>query len=118
MKHRSSDAMLAALTRDRPEDVAWNTPAGGMFLWARLPADMSAVDLLPKEVAFVPGAAFHAGNGDPRTLRLSFVTASVAQIYIGIATLAAAIREMRKSAHPAMSHNESHDHETANLQTS
>jgi 2-aminoadipate transaminase len=25
-------------------------------------------------VAFVPGAAFYADHGDPRTLRLSFVT--------------------------------------------
>ena len=92
------DAMLAALTREmRGLDVQWNTPVGGMFLWARLPEGMSAVDLLPKAVdkgvAFVPGAAFYADNADPRTLRLSFVTASVEQINIGIAALAAAIRE-------------------------
>ena len=32
------DAMLAALQREmRGLDVTWNTPAGGMFLWARLP---------------------------------------------------------------------------------
>jgi 2-aminoadipate transaminase len=44
-------------------------------------------------VAFVPGAAFYADQADPRTLRLSFVTASVEQIHIGIAALARAIRE-------------------------
>ncbi len=94
------DAMLAALAQEMAGlDVQWNTPDGGMFLWARLPAGMSAVELLPKavekNVAFVPGAAFYADNADPRTLRLSFVTASVEQINTGIAALAAAIRESR-----------------------
>jgi 2-aminoadipate transaminase len=91
------DAMLAAMQRDMPEGVQWNKPDGGMFLWVRLPEGMNAVDLLPhaveKNVAFVPGAAFYADHGDPRTLRLSFVTASVSQIDTGIAALARAIRE-------------------------
>jgi 2-aminoadipate transaminase len=92
------DAMLAALADQmRGLDVQWNTPDGGMFLWARLPEGMSAIELLPKAVdkgvAFVPGAAFYADDADPRTLRLSFVTASVEQIKIGTAALAAAIRE-------------------------
>lgn len=118
---RQRDAMLAALTREfgtagpsqgdeRPLggqrsvganqphlDVVWNTPVGGMFLWARLPEGVNAVELLPravgKGVAFVPGAAFYADHADTRTLRLSFVTASVEQINTGIAALAAAIRE-------------------------
>jgi 2-aminoadipate transaminase len=91
------DAMLAAMQRNMPEGVEWNTPAGGMFLWVRLPAGMNAIDLLPKaverNVAFVPGWAFYAGEADVRTLRLSFVTPSVEQIAIGIAALAATIRE-------------------------
>jgi 2-aminoadipate transaminase len=92
------DAMLAALTREMAGlDMTWNTPVGGMFLWARLPEGMNAVELLPKAVdkgvAFVPGAAFYADNADTRTLRLSFVTASVVQINTGIAALASAIRE-------------------------
>ena len=95
------DAMLAAMQREMPADVHWNTPTGGMFLWVRLPHGMSAVDLLPraveKNVAFVPGAAFYADKPDPRTLRLSFVTASIDQINTGVAALAAAIRESRPS---------------------
>jgi 2-aminoadipate transaminase len=96
------DAMLAALKREMPEDVSWNTPDGGMFLWARLPEGMSAVELLPravdKNVAFVPGAAFYADKADARTLRLSFVTASIEQINTGVAALAAAIRESRPAS--------------------
>ena len=91
------DAMLAALEREMAGlQVEWNRPAGGMFLWVRLPEGLSAIDLLPeavdRNVAFVPGAAFYADQADPRTLRLSFVTASAQQIDIGIAALAAAIR--------------------------
>ena len=92
------DAMLAALAREMAGlDVSWNKPAGGMFLWARLPEGVDAVKLLPKavekNVAFVPGAAFYADHADVRSMRLSFVTASVEQINTGMAALAAAIRE-------------------------
>ena len=99
------DAMLAALAREMPtldeadadHRVAWNTPEGGMFLWLRLPRGMDAVELLPRAVdngvAFVPGLAFFADHPDPRCLRLSFVTASVAEIDRGIAALARAVRE-------------------------
>ena len=77
--------------------MTWNKPEGGMFLWARLPKGMNAVELLPKAVdkgvAFVPGLAFFADNADPRSLRLSFVTPSVPEIERGVAALAAAVRE-------------------------
>jgi 2-aminoadipate transaminase len=90
-------AMLAALKREMPAGVEWNSPVGGMFLWVRLPQGMDAVALLPKAVdkgvAFVPGAPFFAGHAEARSLRLSFVTASVSEIDTGIAALAACIRE-------------------------
>ena len=100
------DAMLAALEREfgSPDTAAaqvqWNRPAGGMFLWLRLPPGMDATTLLAlaveRNVAFVPGAAFYAGEADSRTLRLSFVTASSAQIDAGIAALADAVRTLRQ----------------------
>jgi 2-aminoadipate transaminase len=93
------DAMLAALAKDMPSDVSWNAPDGGMFLWARLPEGMNAQELLPlavdKGVAFVPGAAFYNDHGDPRTMRLSFVTPNEDEIRTGVAALAAAIAEFR-----------------------
>ncbi|MFN3493369.1 MAG: PLP-dependent aminotransferase family protein [Hydrogenophaga sp.] len=93
-------AMLEALEREMTGlGVQWNSPDGGMFLWVKLPEGMDAVALLPKAVdkgvAFVPGAAFYASEADPRTLRLSFVTASEAQIRTGVAALAQAIREQQ-----------------------
>ena len=92
------DAMLAALdTHLAGSGVTWNTPDGGMFLWLKLPSDMNAVELLPKaverNVAFVPGAAFYSNAPQLDTLRLSFVTASVDQINIGIEALAVTLRE-------------------------
>ena len=100
------DAMLEALAQHFPDaqsqpdqSLTWNTPAGGMFLWARLPKGMKAVDLLPlavdKGVAFVPGAPFYADHGDERSLRLSFVTPSVEEIHRGVAALASAIRQQQ-----------------------
>ncbi|WP_180683109.1 PLP-dependent aminotransferase family protein [Tepidicella baoligensis] len=92
------DAMLQALDQEMQGlGVTWNRPDGGMFLWARLPEGMNAIELLPhavdKGVAFVPGAAFYADHADPRTLRLSFVTASTGQMHTGVAALAQAVRE-------------------------
>ncbi|CAG0906916.1 unnamed protein product [Darwinula stevensoni] len=94
-------AMLNALQCEMTEFVAqgmaWNKPAGGMFLWLRLPPGMDAQNLLPKaiakNVAFVPGAAFYANQPDVRTMRLSFVTVDEEKIAQGIALLAQAIRE-------------------------
>ncbi|SEB26261.1 PLP-dependent aminotransferase family protein [Variovorax sp. YR216] len=95
---RQRDVMLAALTREMNGlQVTFNKPNGGMFLWLRLPPGVDAVALLPKAVergvAFVPGLPFYAGEGDARTLRLSFVTASDEEIDTAIAALADAIRE-------------------------
>jgi len=108
------DAMLAALAQhflalpDGPDhSMTWNAPAGGMFLWARLPIGMSAQDLLPyavdQGVAFVPGAPFYADHGDARTLRLSFVTPSAQEIHRGVAALAMAVRHYASDARQAHS---------------
>jgi len=90
-------AMLAALEANLAgTGIEWNTPDGGMFLWVKLPQGMNAVDLLPqaveRNVAYVPGAAFYSGQAQHNTLRLSFVTASVAQINEGIAALAQVLK--------------------------
>jgi len=92
------DAMVNALQRDmKGLDVEFNVPKGGMFLWLRMPEGIDSTPLLAqaveRNVAFVPGAPFYAGEPDTRTLRLSFVTATVEQIDTAIAALAATVRE-------------------------
>ena len=88
------DAMAAALKQHMPAGVHWQAPAGGMFFWLTLPAHLDATALLPRAVeggmAYVPGATFFPGRPEhhANTLRLSFVTATPAQIDAAVATLA------------------------------
>lgn len=92
------ETMLDALAQEMHGlDLHWNRPAGGMFLWARLPTGMNATDLLPHAVAngvaYVPGAAFYADTPEPETLRLSFVSCTPSHIRAGVAALARTVRE-------------------------
>ncbi len=94
---RRRDALLGGLEGALPAGSTFNRPAGGMFVWARLPAGWDASTLLVAalrhDVAFVPGAPFFAVEPDPRTLRLSFTTHRPAQIVEGLARLQAAVAE-------------------------
>ena len=85
------DAMQAALRTHLPAGCRWQSPIGGMFFWVELPAHLDATALLPLAVqagmAYVPGAPFFPQGGHANTLRLSFVTASPAQIEAGVAAL-------------------------------
>ncbi|MFF3678944.1 PLP-dependent aminotransferase family protein [Streptomyces sp. NPDC002120] len=91
------DALHDALSRTLPADCEWNLPAGGMFIWARLPEGHDATALLKTAVthgvAFVPGAPFHPNTPDPRTLRLSFTTHTPPEIREGAARLGRALTE-------------------------
>lgn len=89
------DALLAGLPGALPEGSTWNRPAGGMFVWARLPEGWDATALLraaiEQGVAFVPGAPFHPGpDPDQRTLRFSFVTHTPDEVAEGLRRLGAA----------------------------
>ncbi len=96
------DAMAAALAAHLPAGTTWQTPSGGMFFWLRLPEGFDAMALLDKAVdagvAFVPGAPFFATDPDPRTMRLSFVTLSEAQIREAVAILGRVLAEARATA--------------------
>ncbi|MFE4254494.1 PLP-dependent aminotransferase family protein [Streptomyces sp. NPDC056910] len=90
------DAMLAALPDALPDGAEWSRPQGGMFLWARLPQGADATALLrtaiSHDVAYVPGAPFYAGEPDPATLRLCFVSETPEVIRKGLGRLGAALR--------------------------
>jgi DNA-binding transcriptional MocR family regulator len=82
------DAMLNALERHAPPGLLWKKPDGGMFIWLELPDHLDAGTLLQQalrqDVAFVPGAAFHADGSGHNTMRLSFSLCDEAQIEVGI----------------------------------
>jgi DNA-binding transcriptional MocR family regulator len=89
------DALLAALEHELPAGSTWTRPDGGLFIWITLPAGHDADAVLPRAVergvAFVPGRYFFAGEPVRQTLRVSFATASPAELEEGAARLAAAI---------------------------
>ncbi len=91
------DAMAAALEQHLPAGCEWQSPAGGMFFWIRLPEGFDAMALLPLAVeagiAYVPGAAFYAHKPDSRSLRLSFVTLTPDLITEGVAILGRVLHE-------------------------
>ena len=86
--------MLAALPQVLPGGARWTRPAGGMLVWAELPAAFDALALLrvavEEGVAFVPGAEFFADAEGPSTMRLSFATLAPDQIVEALRRLRAA----------------------------
>ncbi|MDH6568619.1 2-aminoadipate transaminase [Streptomyces sp. SAI-117] len=90
------NAMLAGLAEALPEGSTWTRPEGGMFLWARLPSSYDTTALLPqvvrRDVAYVPGAPFYAGEPDRSTLRLCFVTQTPSEIAEGLRRLGEGLR--------------------------
>jgi 2-aminoadipate transaminase len=95
--HERRDTMLAELERSMPPGTRWTRPDGGMFLWVTLLERLNASDLLARaierQVAFVPGADFHANGGGQNTMRLNFSHPTPEQIQAGIRRLAEAIAE-------------------------
>ena len=84
--------MLEALKKYMPRGVKWSSPEGGLFLWVKLPKNMSANELFPKaienKVAYVVGTAFHCNGKGQCTMRLNFSFPSEQQIDEGIQRLA------------------------------
>lgn len=69
------DALVSAIRRQLPE-VGLTVPAGGWFLWLRLPEPATAADLLPHAeahgVSYLPGTHFFVTDAGHAHLRLSF----------------------------------------------
>ncbi len=88
-KRRS--AILAALERHMPPGVRWTKPQGGLFIWAVLPKQLDAAEILrdaiEELVAFVPGSAFYDDGTGENTMRLNFSNATEEKIEEGIARL-------------------------------
>lgn len=91
---RKCDALCDALRETLGDAIAFHSPQGGMFVWARLAAVKTSA-LLPHAIAekvlFVPGTAFFAEQADEASLRLSFAAPAIAAIEEGVARLARAM---------------------------
>jgi len=97
------DAMLAACEKylSSMPGVSWLRPAGGLYVWLRLPESVDAGPdgtlierALAEGVLYVPGQYFYPSAGVPaqrNTIRLSFGVQSRENITRGIEALARAI---------------------------
>ena len=72
-------------------ELEYQKPAGGMFLWCRLPPNIKAAGLAAKcldsGVAVVPGNAFYSDGEGPECIRLNFSNQRPDKIITGIKIL-------------------------------
>ncbi len=89
--HERRDIMLEAMEQHFPKGVTWTHPQGGLFLWATMPPELNAVEVLKtaieQKVAFVPGGSFFARGGGESSMRLNFSNATPEKLRIGIERL-------------------------------
>ena len=95
------DLTLSSLHESLNDLCVWSNPAGGLFVWVRMPEDVDRARLqaLASErgVAYLPGSVFHHSARDVPYLRLAFGHLSASEITEGIPLLARCIREARTS---------------------
>jgi len=87
-----------SLMRYMPDEISWNEPRGGFYIWLKLPVEMRSSDIfkacLHKGVVFVTGRTFDPHNTKDDRLRLSFSNMPKADIEKGTRILAEVIREL------------------------
>jgi 2-aminoadipate transaminase len=92
------EAALGALNRYLPRGASFTRPEGGMSLWIRLPAPLTAQALLSRTqergVDFLPGRYFSARSSQERNLRISFGSLSTGEIMRGLRIVGEAAQEL------------------------
>lgn len=97
--HKRRDAMVDYIKKYLPANVRFEVPQGGLFIWLRLPGDLSSEDLLPlalrEGVDFVPGDRFFPDSSQGTGwMRLNFVVQPPDEIEEGIRRLGRAIENL------------------------
>jgi 2-aminoadipate transaminase len=100
---RRRDVMMVSLERAFGSEARWSRPRAGFFTWVELPESVDAVRLFEsalerERVAFVPGAAFTAGDAAPArsSLRLNFSFSPPEILQEGVARIARAFEALRR----------------------
>ncbi|MCE1252622.1 MAG: PLP-dependent aminotransferase family protein [Anaerolineae bacterium] len=95
---RRRQAMLTALARTMPRGVTWSSPAGGLFIWLKLPEPLTADDLFVRasaaHVIYTPGSLFTPTGAPSPWLRLNFALHPPPLIESGVQRLADVIRRV------------------------
>ena len=93
------DAMLAGLEAELGNTCSWSHPAGGMFIWVRLPDGVEPrklqVEAAVRDVSFALGSDFHVHGAEGPYIRLAFGFAKLPDIKEGMARLARSIEAVR-----------------------
>lgn len=101
-KHYSHrrDVMLQELAKRAPKGVEWSKPAGGLYIWCKLPEEILLSRLLVKaseqDVAFVPGDVCFIPGQQSGYMRLNFSCPDPEKIKEGIKKLMRAVNECTK----------------------
>ena len=94
---RKRDFMLKQLKMHFPEPVQWNHPAGGFFIFVKLPQTIDASELLGEaiehQVAFVAGEPFFIDHSGKHTFRLSYSQSGESVIEAAVAELGRLIKK-------------------------
>jgi DNA-binding transcriptional MocR family regulator len=97
-RHRR-DRMVAALQKDEAIGLEFAVPAGGFYIWCRLPAGVEQSALLAnaaaRGVVFLPGRACYPTEPTENCMRLNFSHASEEEIDIGVERFLESVREAR-----------------------
>jgi len=102
---RKAATMTRAMREHFPVDVRWQEPCGGLYVWARCPKRVKSgvnsklfQSALKHDVLYVPGELCYADDRTRRKpnceMRISFGSATEADIRTGIARLGATLREL------------------------
>jgi GntR family transcriptional regulator/MocR family aminotransferase len=91
------DLMLAGMESHFHPEAVWTRPAGGLFLWVTLPPSFDGEELFlaaqQRGVLFSRGELFHSDGSGRNTFRLTYSTATPAQIESGVKILGKLMRE-------------------------
>lgn len=95
------DFMLKTLKRYFPQEVQWNRPKGGFFIFAKLPEYIDAEEILydaiDENVAFVAGRPFFIDDSGRNTMRLSYAQSTNDEIEKAIHIIGQIIKKHLKS---------------------
>jgi 2-aminoadipate transaminase len=103
---RKARVLAAAMCEHFPEDVQWDEPHGGLYIWARLPPKWKSgtrsrlfKSALANNVLYVPGESCYAV--DPtrsrpnHEMRISFGGATISDLRLGAERLGKALHQLR-----------------------
>jgi 2-aminoadipate transaminase len=91
------NAMIEALDRYMPEEFIHTNPEGGLFIWGEFGAAIDTAgafrDAIKRNVAYIQGDVFFAGNPPANALRLNYSNEDPERIEEGIRVLGGVFKE-------------------------